>query len=132
MSQTMMFVTHHKVKDGVSGDLQELSRQFVDFVADNEPRTIGAQVFVDDDRNELTYLQIQPDSEAMDYHWVQLQQGGSETLAAALEGAETTSVEIYGEPGPVLTESLKALAERGVEVKVLRRNLEGFLRPQIA
>ena len=125
MSQPFVFVSKHRVKDGAIADLEERSTAFARFVADREPWTIGFRLFLSADGSELTHVQVQPDAERMDLHM----QLARDHIGAALELAETTSIEVYGQPGPVLGQVLRMNEEAGVPVTIHVRQLNGVAHP---
>jgi nucleotide-binding universal stress UspA family protein len=124
MSDPLIFVSTHRPRAGRDADLRVMGSRFATFVETNEPRTAGLQIFVDERTGELTYVQVQPDAAAMDDH---LRIAG-ERIGQALEAAETVTVTVYGRPGPILEQALRANAEAGAAVTVLPTRVGGFLR----
>jgi hypothetical protein len=50
----------------------------------------------------------------------------------ALALSETSSIEVFGTPGPVLREVLRQNQEQGVHVRVEPNHLDGFTRSTVA
>jgi hypothetical protein len=124
MSEPIIFVSKHRAGDGGTERLRALGTDFAAFVESAEPRAVGLQLFIDDDGNELTYVQVQPDTDAMEEHM----RIAGERIGAALQKLNTTEVTVYGTPGPLLGQALRANAEAGVPVTVVPTRLAGFLR----
>jgi hypothetical protein len=124
MPEPLIFVSTHRPRAGRETDLREMSREYVTFVADHEPRTAGLQIFTDEVTGQLTYLHIQPDPAAMDEHM----RIAGERIGQALAAAETLTVTVYGQPGPILAEALRHNAAAGAAVTVLPTRVGGFLR----
>jgi hypothetical protein len=55
-----------------------------------------------------------------------------ELIQQALELTKTTSIEVYGTPGPVVQQVLRMNAEQGVLVRVKPARISGFVRPASA
>lgn len=128
MSEPFIFISSHRVKDGRLEELRALCAEYADFVEANEPRAMGFRLSLDDDGPRLSHVIVQPDAAAMDEHMRLAHQ----RIGAALELVDTTSVEVYGEPGPVLAEALRHNAEMGVPVTIASERLGGFARPAAA
>lgn len=125
MSEPFIFISNHRVKEGRLEELRRLCGEYADFVEANEPRAMGFRLSIDDDGPRLSHIIVQPDATAMDEHMRVAQQ----RIGAALQLVDTTSVEVYGEPGPVLAEALRHNAEMGVPVTIASERLGGFMRP---
>lgn len=128
MSEPFIFVSHHRVKDGRLDELRELCATYSAYVEANEPRALGFRLSLDDDGPRLSHILVQPDADAMDEHV----KGAHQHIGAALELVDTTSIEVYGVPGPVLAEALRHNAGMGVPVSIASRRLGGFARPVAA
>jgi hypothetical protein len=55
-----------------------------------------------------------------------------EKISEALALSETSSIEVFGTPGPVLREVLRQNQEQGVHVRVEPNHLDGFTRSTVA
>ncbi|SEF18271.1 hypothetical protein [Jiangella alba] len=128
MSEPFIFVSNHRVKEGRLEELCRLCREYADFVEANEPRAMGFRLSIDDDGPRLSHIIVQPDAAAMDEHLKM----AHERIGAALELVDTTSVEVYGQPGPLLAEALRHNADMGVPVAIASERLGGFARPVAA
>lgn len=89
-----------------------------------EPRVLGVHVYVDNDGRELTVVQIHPDAQSMDTH----PQIAGERIHEALVVVDNTSIEVYGEPGPVTQVLLEQLGATGLPINVKPKGLGGFAR----
>jgi hypothetical protein len=128
MSEPFIFISNHRVKDGQLDELRRLCAEYADFVEAHEPRAMGFRLSIDDDGPRLSHIIVQPDAAAMDQHMTL----AHERIGAALALVDTTSIEVYGEPGPVLAEALRHNAEMGVPVTIASERLGGFVRPAAA
>lgn len=128
MSRPLIFMSTHRVAAGRGDDLRALATEYVEFVRAHEPATVGLHLALDEDGTELTYVQIQPDPEAMDEHLSLV----IERFGTALEIAPPTSIKVCGTPGPVLRGALDNNRDAGVPITVVRDRLDGFVRaPQV-
>ncbi|WP_214401258.1 hypothetical protein [Pseudonocardia lacus] len=128
MTDALIFISTHAVPADTLPELRELSAQFVASAREEEPWSAGLHVFLDEDRHELTYVQVQPSADAMDRH-LRL---ARERIGRAVALAPPVRVTVYGAPGPVLAEALRVNAEAGARVSVVADRLAGFQRPVAA
>jgi hypothetical protein len=124
MTDALIFISTHAVPAGALPELRELSARFVASAQAEDPRSAGLHVFLDEDRRELTYVQVQASAEDMDRH-LRL---ARELIGRAVALAPPVRVAVYGAPGPVLVEALRVNAEAGARVSVVADRLAGFQR----
>jgi hypothetical protein len=125
MYEPLIFISRHQASSDVLEEALELGRQFIEHVESVEPDALTLQMFLDDDTGELVYVHVHSSAAAADAH-LQLTH---EHIATALKLLHTTSITVYGAPGPVLTEALQHNSNAGVPVTVMTTRLGGFLRP---
>ena len=119
MQQPFIFISRHRVQRGTLEQLEQAATTFATFVATQEPWTIGFHLALSADGAELTHVQVQPDAQRMDQHM----ELAREHIGAALQLAPTTSIEVFGEPGPVLGQVLRMNEDAGVPVTIHRQQL---------
>jgi quinol monooxygenase YgiN len=128
MNEPFIFISVHTVKEGRLDALRELTARFVDFIADNEPRTLGLHAYLDETGTQLTMVQIHADADAMDAH---LEIAG-DMIRQAFELVDNHSVRVYGNPGAGARALLEHLTQASVDVRVSPELLGGFARFALA
>lgn len=124
MASPFILITTHDVQDGQLEALDQLSRAFVESIDTSEPDALQYQVYLSDDRTQLTHVLIERDAAAMERHF----QLSGELIARSLALAPTTDIVALGEPGPILSDVLAQNAEAGVRVRVQPRQMNGLVR----
>jgi hypothetical protein len=66
--EPVMFIDTWRIRKGKLDAFKDAARAFVDFVADNEPQLIAYTVYVDEESNHSTVVQIHPNSESIEFH----------------------------------------------------------------
>ncbi len=128
MSEPFVVITTHRVRPGQLEEFKALSRQYMEFVAANEPRTGARFASLDTAETEASLVQIHPDSASADQHM----QVAGELIGQGLALTETVGIEVYGEPGPVARRGMEANAAEGVPLSIKSRRLGTFVnRPAI-
>ena len=128
MSEPLVFVTTHRIAPGQGEAVERLGRAFA---ADVDAAPTGLVHFgfhLDQDGTEVANVQVHRDPASMDAYLPV----AAERIHEALRITETESIEVYGDPGPVLEEVLRHNWEQGVRVRVMPRHLAGFSRAAVA
>lgn len=123
MSKPLIFATTFLIHDGQLERLTDLSKDFAE-VAATRDSVIAYHFHVSEDGRELSNVQVHSDAASMDAYLMLV----GDKIAEALQLAKTASIDVYGEPGPVLREALRHNAEQGARVRVSPRYLGGFTR----
>lgn len=126
MSGPFIFIAVNKVREGKIEDEKARVPGWVQFIHDNEPRTIGFHEYRSEDGAEVEYIQIHPDTDSFEHHMRVLGQLSDPSYRETLEG--TTSIRIYGQPTEAILEMLKAAAGAGVPVTIMPEHFGGFTR----
>jgi hypothetical protein len=121
-----IFIATNKVRDGKLDDEKNRVPGWVQFIHDNEPRTIGFHEYRSADGTEVEYIQIHPDTDSFEHHMRVLAEKSDLSYKETLEG--TTDIRIYGQPTEVILDMLKQAAGVGVPVTILPEHLGGFAR----
>jgi hypothetical protein len=102
-----------------------------ELVASNEPRMIAFNAYANDEGTEVSIVQIHPDADSMLFHMQLL----SKHITGAYEDegplAETTSIQLYGDPGETVLEMIKQF-NPDVGLTVKPHGLGGFTRSAAA
>jgi hypothetical protein len=89
-----------------------------------KPGTLVQVAYVSEDGAQVDIIRLFPSPEEMD---LQLR-GADERSKAAYQYIEPTSIEIYGSPSSYALEMMAKVAGLGIDVRVYRRFLGGFMR----
>jgi hypothetical protein len=124
MSEPLIFATTFLINEGQVERLKELSKGFAE-VAEAHDSVIAYHFHVSEDGHEISNVQVHTNAASMDAYLPLV----GEKIGEALKLAKTISIDVYGEPGPVLREALRHNAEQGARVQVMRSHVGGFTRP---
>jgi hypothetical protein len=125
MSEPIVLVSHHTVKEGMVDEFRQSYRDYTPVLEANKPRTVGFLHYYDEDEREVTTLHIFPDAEAMEHHV----EGASERAGRAYQFLVPGRFEIYGKPNEKAMEFMKqAAAGSGASLSVKPEYVAGYLR----
>jgi hypothetical protein len=125
MTGPFIFIGTNRLRDGKFDAerqrLPELSR----FIEANEPRLIAFNEFANEDRSEVTVVQIHPDAASMELHIGVVGDRARDAYAQTLEA--TTGIQVFGTPtGNILR--LRQQAGSGIPLTICPHHLGGFTR----
>jgi uncharacterized protein (DUF2126 family) len=98
----------------------------VEFIAANEPRLIAFNEYVNEAGDDVTVVQIHPDTASMEAHIGVVRARAQEAYAETLDA--TVRVQVFGQPSDAILEALRLQAGNGVEISVNGEHLGGFTR----
>ena len=124
MSEPIVFITHHRIKEGKFEALKKYNPEAFQHVQDQKPGTLALLGYADEDGSEVSFVHVFPDAEAMDLHF----QGADERANKASEFLQPMRMEIFGAPNDGVLDWMKQIAEKGVSVNIEPDSLGGFLR----
>jgi quinol monooxygenase YgiN len=125
MSQPFIFVGTHKIKKGKLEEYKKLLPELVEVVETNEPRLIAFNLYVDEDSNRITGVQVHPDAASMEFHMKVV----AEHIREAYDYIEKTeSIDVFGKPTDALLGMLRQAAPPGTPLRVLPIHEAGFTR----
>jgi hypothetical protein len=125
MSAPFVFVTTHRVSEGRLEELRTTAARYTQFVEANEPGMLAHCSYLDEDGTELSLVHVHSDAEAADRHM----KAAADLISHGVALTDgTVRIEVYGAPGPVLTQALEANAAHGTPVSVKAQNFTGFAR----
>jgi quinol monooxygenase YgiN len=91
MSGPLIWVGTYTVKPGKQEEARKRIVELVDFVETNEPRMIAFHVYLDQDGNMLSIVQVHPDSASMEFHM----QVNAKHFATAFDWLDTSMSQQY-------------------------------------
>jgi hypothetical protein len=125
MSEPIVFISTHRIKQGKLDDFKQLSREITPLLEAGKPQTVFFQAYLNEKGNEVTIVHVFPDADAMDLHF----QGADERSEKAYEFIEPHHFEIYGMPSEQVLSGMRQQATRsGSDLIVKPQPLFGFIR----
>jgi hypothetical protein len=98
---------------------------WVDFIERHDPRLIAFHEYLNEDRDEISYLQVHRDAASFEHYLTALQQAG-DIYKATLES--TTEIRIYGSPTERTIETLLHSVGTRVPITIVPTYLGGYTR----
>ena len=126
MPSPFIFIATNRLKPGRLERERKRVLGLVEFVEANEPRLIAFHEFVNDAGNEVTVVQIHPDTESMEAHMEIVRERAQEAYTETLDA--TVRIQVFGQPTDAILETLRQQAGSGVEISVNGEHLGGFTR----
>jgi len=124
MSQPIVFIVRHKIKEGRGDEFRRHYRDSVPRALESKPRTSAQLAYENSDGTEVTLVRLFHDAEALD-----LQLQGADTRSKiTYEFVQPLSIEIFGEPNGSTVEHMQKIASSGVDVSIHPAYLGGFIR----
>jgi predicted aconitase len=126
MSAPLIFIATNKLRPGALEAEARRAPDFADFVAANEPRVLAFNEYVDEERSEVTIVQIHPDAASMETHLELVRERAARAFKETLEG--TVRVQVLGAPSDEMLRSLRTQAGDQFALSLATRHLGGFTR----
>ena len=127
MSEPFIFIGTHRLKEDRLEAAREMSRWLSDFVESNEPRMIAFNAYANEEGTEIAIVQIHPDADSMLFHMELLSKHITEAYEDEGPLAETTSIQLFGDPGESVLEVIQQF-NQDIPVIVKPHGLGGFTR----
>ena len=124
MSEPIVFISTHRIKESKVDDFKQLSREITPLIEAGKPQTVLFQAYLNEEGNEVTIVHVFPDADAMDLHF----QGADERAAKAYEFVQPQRFEIYGTPSDQVLAAMRAETGPGVDLLLKPQYLGGFIR----
>lgn len=125
MREPIIFVDRWKVRKGKLDAFKDAAREFVDFVADNEPQLIACNVYVDEASDDCTVIQIHRDSASIDFH---MKVAGPQ-FGRFIELYEPGGrIEIHGAPADHVLERMRQMGQQFAVTVDVKELCAGFAR----
>lgn len=125
MTEPIVFISHHRIKEGRLEDLRKLSQESTPKLKESKPGTVVFLAYTSEDGGEVSFLHVFPNAQAMDDHML----GVAERTQSAYGMIQPRSFEIYGKPSRESLEMMKqSAAQAGAELIISADYLDGYLR----
>jgi len=124
MTDTIVFISHNKVKEGKLDALKDYYRQVAEMTQANKPGTLAHLAFLNEEGTEMSIFHLFPDSEAMERHMI----GVDELARKAREFMESVQLEILGAPSDRILEMMRQAAGSGVALVIKPQRAGGYIR----
>jgi len=131
LSEPLIYITTWRVKEGRLEDYKQFAKQLIEIVEAKEPQLIAFNAFVNEDRIEMTSIQVHPDAASMDFHMQVVNQALGEEMndwVGRADFLEPKRVEIYGTPSTKLLEADNPAVEAGIPREIKPHLIAGFTR----
>lgn len=128
MTQPFIWIGIHKIKDGKAKELKQMLTEFPDFIAENEPRLLGFNLYLNEDETRAAVVQIHPDADSFEFH---MKVAGEHIAQSYQYFEETESTQIFGAPSPAVLEMIEGFrvaAGQKQTLSVMPQHLSGFTR----
>ncbi len=122
MPDSIVFISHNKVKEGKLDDLRRMTEMMYPRIEAEKPGTVLHRAYLDADSGQVHFIHVFPDADAMDAHM----EGADERVTTADEFIETTAMEIYGRPSDTVLEFLGR--NPSIQLTVRPGSLGGYIR----
>jgi predicted aconitase len=126
VSGPLIFIATNKLRQGALEAETRRAPDFADFVAANEPRLLAFNEYLDEERSEVTIVQVHPDAASMELHLELVRERATRAFEETLEG--TTRVQVLGAPSEEMLRSLRRQAGDQFAFSAATRHLGGFTR----
>lgn len=124
MSEPIVFISTHKIRDGKLDGFKERNRQVAQFMEANKPGTVAFLAYLNEDGSEVSIVHVFPDAEAMEQHM----EGVGERAKGAAEFLEFRLLEVYGSPSDKVLQMMEQAPDSGVTFRLRPEHLSGYMR----
>lgn len=107
MTDPIIYVGTHRIKEGALEVARDGSVQMGEYLEANHPRMIHFGIYIDDEAHEMTVIQVHPDQASMLQH-LEIARDKIAQAYGFLEGTE--KIEIYGSPDGELVDLIGQMA----------------------
>jgi hypothetical protein len=125
MSSPFIFVSTHRLMQGQREAYQKYLDDFVPFIEQREPELQVLRMYLDEDGEHVSVVQVHRSPRSMLNHMEIAQQHIRDAYADYLE--ETVSIQLFGEPDHEVLALMQRLAGDGVPISI-NRPFNGFDR----
>ncbi len=96
MTAPFVFIGTYHVREGKLEAFKKYWQEFLDYIEPREPRLISINLYVNDEGNEVSVVQVHPDADSMLFHMGVAQKHIGTAYAEYLDS--TAGTQIYGTP----------------------------------
>ena len=129
MAAPLIFIATNRLKAGQLERERERVPGLVEFIEANEPRLIAFNEYLSDAGDEVTVVQVHPDTASLEAHMEIVRERAQEAYAETLDA--TVRIQVFGRLTDAILEGLRELAGDGVELSVNGEHLGGFTRSAV-
>jgi hypothetical protein len=122
----LIFIATNRLKAGKLERERQRVRGLVEFIEAREPRLIAFNEYVSDAGDEVTVVQVHPDTASLEAHMEIVRERARAAYAETLDA--TVRIQVFGQPTDAILEALREQAGNGVELSVNGEHLGGFTR----
>jgi hypothetical protein len=122
----LVFIATNRLKPGQLERERQRVRGLVEFIEASEPRLIAFHEYVSDAGDEVTVVQVHPDTASLEAHMEIVRERAQEAYAETLD--VTVRIQVFGQPTEAILDALREQAGNGVELSVNGEHLGGFTR----
>jgi len=126
MTAPLIFIGTYQVREGKLEAYKEFWQEYLKYIEAREPRLISINMYVSDDGNEVSVVQVHPDADSMLFHAGVAQQHIGTVYEEYLTG--TANTQIYGTPNEATLAMVDKLNAPGSSVSIKRTPVGGFSR----
>ena len=126
MTGPFIFIATNRLKPGKLHSEQKRLPDLIDFIQANEPRLLAFNEYANEEGSEVAVVQVHPDVDSMVAHLELIAERAAAAYADTIEA--TTSIQVFGRPGGLVTEMLRRQAGAGVPLSIKPHHLGGFTR----
>ena len=122
----LIFIATNRLKAGKLERERQRVQGLVEFIEASEPRLIAFNEYLSDAGDEVTVVQVHPDTASLEAHIQIVGERAKEAYAETLDA--TVRIQVFGQPTDAILEALREQAGNGVELSVNGEHLGGFTR----
>lgn len=124
MSGPIVFISHHKVKEGKLDEYVQLTKEVVAEIKAAKPGTLTHLTFTNEDGSVVSHVHLFPDADAFDKHM----EGVSDRTNLAYQYIEPRAMELYGTLSDDAQKMFEKYAESGINLTFNPRYHAGYMR----
>jgi len=128
VSGPFIFIATNRLRDGRFDAEQQRVPALSGFIEAHEPRLIAFNEYANEERSEVTVVQVHPDAASFEFHLGVVGDRAREAYAQTLEA--TTSIGVFGTPSETILQMLRKQAGSAIHLNIYPHHLGGFTRTQ--
>jgi hypothetical protein len=126
----LVFIATNRLKAGQLERERQRVQDLVEFIEASEPRLIAFNEYLSDAGDEVTVVQVHPDTASLEAHMEIVRERAQEAYAETLDA--TVRIQVFGQLTDAILEALREQAGNDVELSVNGERLGGFTRSALA
>jgi len=126
MTAPFIFIGTYHVREGKLEAFKAYWQEFIEYIEPREPRLIAINLYVNDEGNEVSVVQVHPDADSMLFHMGVAQQHIGVAYGEFLDRSSTTL--IYGTPNEATLAMIEQMTGPDLSVSIKPTPAGGFSR----